>query len=163
MLKVNKFIKICTAVLCVGYSFIFANLLTTCALAHEFRYEVVDDPIKPYVNEYLALLKQACPKFKYSKNYVIEISEELPKPEWVGLCTTKINGFHVQLLEKWWVATPNRVKRKELVYHELSHCFLRKEHEKSPSNYMHESLAGLDEDTFTSQAFIDMREYCGGR
>lgn len=47
---------------------------------------------------------------------------------WIGVCNSYPNGArHIQLRQDWWNSAPAD-SRRSLLYHELGHCALNREH-----------------------------------
>lgn len=143
--------------------FILAFLMTQITQAIEFKYRIIDDELKPYYTEYSNLLRDNCPSGNYTKTnrFIIELVDDLPSEEnWIGICQLKINGFNIKILRPWWNAA-NPSDRKQLMYHELAHCMIHREHEEdNPNHYMYPSLQPLPDYVFINQAIDDIIEYC---
>lgn len=138
--------------------------VTACAnTALVFRYAVIDEELKPYTTEYFNDLKKYCPNGDYNDKvrYVIEITdaEELEEEGWIGVCRHKLNGFHIQLKRSWW-QNASESKRLQLVYHEMAHCLIDREHDPRDYHYMFAYFSGLPKQVFKEQSRIDILEYC---
>lgn len=137
--------------------------LTACARTFEFHYRVVDEELQPNVNAYMKLLDKYCSNKNYntSDRFVIELVDQLEEPNWIGVCYTKYNGFHIQLLKPWY-QSHSAVDQRGLVYHEMSHCLLYREHEDNPKHYMNSYYTSLPEKLYTEQVTQDMVDQCYG-
>lgn len=141
-------------------TFIFTFSVASCVQAVEFNYKKVDDQLKPYVDDYNVLLKYHCPKLVPTNNYSITIVNRFDKPDWIGLCTNKMNGYSIEILKSFWDDS-NPVERRQLIYHELSHCILGLGHrDNDPSHYMYPQILYVPYETYLKQTMDDIEAYC---
>lgn len=141
--------------------FLFSSI-TACANLIQFNYKLVDPPLKSYTDKYLSLLEKHCPDGEYKKRtrYVIELQDDLEEPRWIGVCETQINGFRIAIRKSWWDRN-NESDRTELIYHEMAHCMIYKDHEeKLPGHYMYPYFESIPETIYTEQAINDIKDYC---
>lgn len=160
----NRILKFFIISIITIQSFIIFNTLVACVSQLQFQYRAVDEPLKPYVNDYFKLLEKYCPEHRYYKtdNYVIELVEDLDKDTWIGVCDSKFNGYHIQIKSLWWEKAPDYLKR-ELIYHEMAHCVIFQSHIDDIPHYMNTYFTPLSEITYTKQAIQDIKNYCASK
>lgn len=141
---------------------IFCFTGVQCSRIVEFHYKLVDEPLVPYVNEYKGLLDKYCKNKVYnqSPHYMIELSDELESEDDIGVCYRKLNGFHIKIKNKWWQANTDPDDRRELMFHELAHCFINQDHVNNPNNYMNPFFPYLTPDVYMPQAIEDIKAAC---
>lgn len=142
-------------------TFLSAFAVTACAKAVQFNHKSVDKELIPYVLEYKALLKEYCPNDAYNTTtmYKIELSPRLENDSWLGVCNYKINGFHIQILKSFWDrAEPE--ERRQLMYHELTHCLLDKDHNDDQTHYMYKYFNYVDPAMVKKQLILDIIITC---
>jgi hypothetical protein len=141
-------------------SFLIILSITACASAMEFSYKHVEAPLVEYVRDYNYLLKYHCPKIKPSNHYSIRLENKLDEQTWVGVCTYKLNGYSIEILRAYWTHA-NETQRRQLVYHELSHCILNRKHELDNSaHYMYPVIEDIPYNVYVQQTIDDIEEYC---
>lgn len=142
---------------------IFLFSVSACAGLIVFKYNVVDDELKSYVADYKQLLEKNCPQGGYKdERYVIQMEDELDESAWIGVCTRLGRGFHIAIKRSWWNKA-NLDERTQLMYHELAHCMIDREHDKSTSHYMYAYFYEMPRDMYTAQAVEDIQNYCSVR
>ena len=143
-------------------TFLIAVLLTTCARAIEFHYKIIDIELKPYYNEYHHLLDKNCPTKKYNKTnrFIIELVDDMREEHnWLGVCEQKVNGFSIKIDKGYWDTAVDS-DRRQLMFHELAHCLIYKDHVDDPNHYMDATFGSLPEDVYMKQAIEDIQEAC---
>lgn len=145
---------------------IFMLLIVTnysCAAMFQFNYEVVDDDLKPYVQNYKEHLQTYCKNNKYNttRRYLITKvnKEDFEKPTWIGVCKKQLNGFTIEIQTEFFENASDE-DRQQLINHELSHCMLNKEHVQDVSNYMFETFIQRPKDEYEAQLIKDMKDEC---
>lgn len=118
----------------------------------------VDPELQMYVSEYYDMVKTRCPEKSLDRSYKIEFAPDTD--EWIGLCTFKLNGYHIQINERWWNKTALMRQKRLLMYHELSHCILEKEHIEDPLHYMYPFITFMYYEQYVDQVRSDIDEFC---
>jgi len=135
-------------------------VIASCAGAFDQGYKYVDEPLQEYVRDYHNLVKYHCPKLYISPHYSITFAKKLEKKTWVGVCTKYMSRYNIKILQSFW-ETSNPVERRQLMYHELSHCILDRDHEeKLPGHYMYPSIEYVPYEVYIQQTIDDIESYC---
>lgn len=129
-------------------------LLVSCG-AKEVK---VDPELVSYRDWYFDMVKEECPIGTPVEpdNYTIEFVDGYDDDEWkVGECTTwnMISKRLITIDRKWWSIMPE-IYRKELIAHEMTHCFFNEPHSTDPNNFMYYMLAD-----FTSTSRLEHNIY----
>lgn len=158
MFKLNKLLFKLNVIVA---TFLFTFSLTACARNLVFSYRLVDKELLPYTESYWGLIKEHCKNGKYNNTdrYVIEIVDNMDNETWIGVCSVMINGFHIQLKKDWWDAATEEQKL-ELMYHEMAHCLIDREHINDVTHYMNPYFNTLPKQTYTNQAIEDIKNHC---
>lgn len=120
----------------------------------------VDKDLNVYYKEFMDLSKKQCNKIQKPNQFSIRFSK-LPDDN-IGLCTIYIHRKEVLIDENYW-SISNLETRKQLVFHELTHCILDKHHIDSEDNYMNPYLIELPQDVLYNQVKDNMRLFCEQR
>lgn len=158
---VNSALRIITLVniFCLSY------IITACAASKFLRYEVIDDELAPYYNNYIQLIKHNCKSNKYNdapRKLIVFVDKlkESEKEKELGVCTLGIFGnFKIEILKSWW-DNADPIERQEMIYHEGAHCLLKKEHSPDKHNYLYAYFNTLPLDIATKQAIDDIKSVC---
>lgn len=134
---------------------------TSCVGAFSKSYKYVDDPLKPYVTEYHNLVNIYCPKLSINPHYSITLKDKLNGKKWVGVCTRYANKrWNIQIKRSFW-ETVDVNTRTQLMYHELAHCVINREHEPDLlGHYMFPRIEYVPRELFIQQAIDDIEDYC---
>lgn len=123
-------------------------------------YKNIDKQLQPYYNTYMGLVSLYCPKIKDTLKPQISIYFNYHNDDnWVGICYLYKNKFVVQIDHKYWVNTTED-DRKEIMYHELSHCVLDLDHSPDPKNYMYAYDSHLTITDTINQVISDIKGKC---
>lgn len=135
-------------------------LLTLIAVQTEFHYKEVDPELSSYVVDYYKLLNEYCPKHNYNttKFYTIQFVNKLPGYE-IGVCYRLLNGYKIEINREWW-STENSVNKRQLMYHELAHCVINKDHVSDFHNYMFADFFPIKYQSLNDQVKLDIINYC---
>lgn len=136
-------------------SFTLTFILTFTFLIPE---RVVNKEMEGYYNTYVHQLNTICPgRYKEPHQMIVDI-KPLPKST-IGLCIRLFTKRYMYVDTSHWTYS-NEFKRKQVLYHELSHCLLDKEHVDDYNHYMYFQDTEILPHVFESQVIADMREYC---
>lgn len=118
----------------------------------------VDKQVEEYYNTYVQQLNTICPgKFKEPHQLIVGF-KKLPDTT-IGVCFRLLTKRYMYIDSDYWTYSYD-YKRKQVLYHELSHCFLHKEHVDIPNNYMYYQDSEIMPHVFESQVIADMRTWC---
>ena len=145
------------------FTFLLPILITFVSYSAEFHLALVDKELKPYVLEYHALLTKYCPNHKYRTTpfYSVELTDKFPEgfQDKIGLCSPRINGYEI-LVKTEYFKKLNDNDRRQLLYHELSHCLIMKQHDPDTGNYMYKALYSIPKATYIKQVIKDIKDFC---
>jgi hypothetical protein len=119
----------------------------------------IDKELNSYYKEFMDLGKERCNKIQKPNQFSIKFSKLTDDN--IGLCTVYIHRKEVLIDENYW-AISNLETRKQLVFHELTHCILDKNHIDSEDNYMNPYLIELPKDVLYEQVKDNMVKFCNG-
>lgn len=117
---------------------------------------------QPFVDEYLTIINKECleDQINYPKKTAIFYTNSFPDNQIAGECERWDGGWDIIILRSEWdKITPD--DKRVLIFHELSHCMLLKEHVESPDNYMYSSIVDLNKDVVYDQVLEDAWTHCG--
>lgn len=140
-------------------------LVGTCMTCCIDYHGNIDNELVPYVKEYKGLLTEYCQSMHYNttKNYAIVFVPEMEKVSptlvTVGICYRYLNGFKIEISREFWNRA-TAADRASVMYHELSHCLINKEHVKDPFNYMYPNTSYVSYETLIKQVTADIKERC---
>lgn len=123
--------------------------------------QTVDEPVKPYLNEFISLGNEICPaKIAEHPTYTIHI--EPLAPEIAGVCTRLYFRFTISFNSLHWNKYSEDDKY-QLIAHEASHCFFGINHSDDPYNYMYYAMNNLTKPLVIEQVKKNMRLHCGDK
>lgn len=117
----------------------------------------IPDSVYPYYEEYVSIVKKECPKIKVPRQLLIQFNNL--KNEEVGLCYLYAFKRKIEFDNVYWQTT-NHMMRKQLVFHELTHCILETHHDDSYINYMNSYVAYVPEEKLIEQVKQNAKAYC---
>ncbi len=129
--------------------------LTACAFVVPMR--KIDKDIQPYYDAFIENFTEICGNYN-PPNLVNIHFTKLVSPN-IGGCLSYPFGYTLDIDQEYWDLAPSS-RRVQLVYHELSHCVLGKDHVDNPDNYMYSSLEDLPLETTLNQTRDNMHEFC---
>ena len=128
----------------------------------EWHYKYVDIGLSPYVQEYYNLLHDYCPNKSYNTTvmYNIKIVSDLDD-EAIGVCYRFFSGYKILIKKPWWDMATDANKR-QLIYHEMAHCLIYREHEmRDMSHYMYPEFNNILQEDLLIQTVQDIEDFCG--
>jgi len=118
----------------------------------------INKDLEPYYNTYVKQLDTFCPgKYKEPHQIVIDIKPLVGNN--IGLCFKLFTKRYMYVDENHYEYSDD-YKRKQVMYHEFSHCLLDKEHVADPNHYMYFEDNVILPHVFESQVIADMRTWC---
>lgn len=128
--------------------FIFLFPLRTVAPAPE---------LKVYQKEYNDLVKEECPGLEFPRNLGLGFTT-LSKDE-IGVCNIFLAKRQILVDKTFWNLS-SELDRKQLMFHELTHCTFNIGHVENPNNYMNPYLMHISEEDLIIQVKQVSREQC---
>ena len=122
----------------------------------------VSAPLRPYHLEILKLTRGYCSSDQFFNPSQQLIYFNRLKGQEIGVCIVRAHSFTVQIDPIYWLTSDENAKW-ELMYHELAHCFLLKNHVDNPENYLYPYAVGLNKEEVTKQFIEDLKEHCHGK
>lgn len=117
----------------------------------------IPDSVYPYYEEYVSIVKKECPKIKVPRQLIIEFNDL--KNEEVGLCYLYAFKRKIEFDNFYWQSTSDMM-RKQLVFHELTHCILETHHDDSYTNYMNSYVVYIPEEKLIEQVKQNAKAHC---
>jgi hypothetical protein len=112
--------------------FVLAFLLISLLGYHLIPYHDVAPDVQPYVQEFQVKMWDRCSPEQVRSSWQMSanVRDEVSwfNKETVGVCHYRLLGFDVTLRKDFWNYLDD-TGRRQLVYHELLHCYLNVEHE----------------------------------
>lgn len=120
----------------------------------------VDREIAPYYNEFMEIVESECPNLQLP-NQLFVLFDELNDDE-IGSCTVYLHKKKILIDKNFWSISEARV-RKQLVFHELTHCVLKLNHVDVENNYMYPYIETVPGDQLIEQVRLNVRIACEQR
>lgn len=127
----------------------------------EFKQATVDNEFAPYKNEFYTFLDRGCPsKVKYETNYyTIKFGSPAKPDDWIGICEPHLNGFTIEVEPGFWDRADVQ-DRRQLIYHELSHCVIYRDHVGDVNNYMYPVIMRINPEIMINQLKNNIADFC---
>src|ERR1035437_6156964 len=124
------------------------------------RYE--DPQLTKYVDDYYNLVAKNCNTNNYNTGSMITVEfAKFPKDSTImGVCHRFINGYKIQINRAYWDNELIADEKLQLLFHELAHCVIYKEHVEDKSNYMNAEFYYIQYEKFIKQVTADIRFQC---
>ena len=119
----------------------------------------INTSIQPYYNEFVELVKNECPNLETPRQLIIDFGTL--KDEEIGLCYYFTFKREIKIDSFFW-ETASEFSRRQLVFHELTHCLLNVDHVESEDNYMNPYLIYISEEKLLEQIKLNAKEHCNG-
>lgn len=113
--------------------------------------------LKPFYTEYTAIIKEECPEIKLPKK--ISMGFGTLSMDEIGVCTIFFDKRQIVIDKTYWEMAVES-ERKQLIFHELTHCILNFAHIEDPNNYMNPYLMPISNDTLIQQVRESARVFC---
>lgn len=121
-----------------------------------------DAELEPHVANYYSLTRYICGDKKPINYTRHRIRLDSINGTSIGICKWKLNGFEIVIDKDFWNAPGiTNEDREQLMFHELSHCVLDRDHNFDDKyHYMYPSQIYLPQQTYIPQVLKDMEEFC---
>lgn len=119
-----------------------------------------DKALEPYINEVVTLTKEHCREDQYNHPIHQFVYFKKLKDNAVGECIIKFRTYKILVDKKAWNEY-SEDERWQIVYHEMAHCQLYKDHVDNFHNYMYYSIVPLGKEVVRNQFIEDLRRKCG--
>lgn len=119
----------------------------------------IDPELAPYYQEFLGLYNEFCPNRPLPTKTVIKFN--FKGGTVIGTCTRSYKRSVIEIDPINWYLSP-LMDRKQLMFHELTHCLLSLGHvdERFVDNYMNPVLYPLEEPSLSLQVINNMHYVC---
>ena len=117
----------------------------------------VPKEVDSYYKEFMGIVKKECPKIETPRQFGIYFRRL--KNEEVGLCTLYPFKRIIEIDTFFWVNANNNIRR-QLVFHELTHCILETHHTDDIQNYMNPYLISLPNEVLIEQVKTNANAFC---
>lgn len=136
------------------------GLILSVFLLVEDNVQVLEVPpqAKNYYNEYISYIPKYCKNkvFRFNK---LRISFSPLGEDYIGFCNKTFNERQIILDTSFW-KWMSIDDKKQLLFHELSHCLINKDHVTDPTNYMYPTEYTIPEKVVIEQVKEDIKYYC---
>lgn len=133
---------------------IFASLILFLTVPNKRA----DTDLYPYYKDFMTFSKKKCNKIETPNQFLLTFGTL--KNDQIGLCYSyAFNKREIFIDEAYW-NNATEVEKRQLVYHELTHCILNKDHVNDEKNYMNPYLFPLEEEELYKQLTVNIDEFC---
>lgn len=120
----------------------------------------INKQLKPYEQEVMEIVKQYCKSNQYFRPSQRMMYFHTLKDNAIGMCIILPFSFKIEIDPLFWISADSD-QRTEVIYHEMAHCLLGKEHVDNPNNYMYYSLVDMPKEEVKKQFIKDLEKHCG--
>lgn len=107
------------------------------------------------------IVKQHCEKTQYNApNFFTTIKFGLLKEE-IAYCQRKLNGFVIVFDKLYWDFVLSESDKKQVMMHEIVHCFFKQEHVEDPKHFMAPYFEPMTDSVFDKQVESYLKAKCG--
>lgn len=117
-----------------------------------------DVELYPYYMDFMSFSKKRCDKIETPNQFLLTFKQL--KNDEIGLCYTYPYNKREIFIDEFYWDNASETERRQLVYHELTHCILNKDHVKSENNYMNAYLFPLEEEELYKQLSNNIDDFC---
>lgn len=143
-----------------GVRILFYSTLACVVTSAFVTHKTVDPVLNPFFDSYQTIMHSYCKDGQYIKPRNLEIKfTDLDYPT-IGMCSYNYFGSHKIEIDKTFWKYASEDDRRNVMWHEQTHCFFHVGHVQDPSNYMAPVITHLDEATLTLQVNMFMLERC---
>lgn len=118
----------------------------------------IDPQTREFYKEYISYIPDSCKANILRDNKIVIRFEKLDS-NFIGFCNRMFKRRLILLDSGFWSWT-KETDKKQLLFHELSHCLLNKDHVDNVGNYMYPTQTPILETLFIEQVKLDIQEYC---
>jgi hypothetical protein len=145
-MKQNKRLLFFSSILLAFATYVYAPVV---AVGEDFKF---------YYSQFMVLYNRHCSYRKLPNKIVIKY-KKLPSGI-IGLCTSSAVSATISIDPEYWEMANENFK-KQLMYHELGHCFLDLDHVEDKNHYMNAYVSEISNDELMRQVREDFRNKCG--
>jgi hypothetical protein len=110
--------------------------------------------------EFVTLMHTHCPT-AHTKVVDVVTFNNLKYPI-IGICWGNYYKSLVYIDRRTWTYF-NEAQRRQLLFHELTHCYLNMPHVEDPSNYMYYEFVDMPKEMVTEQVIFNIGKFCEAR
>jgi hypothetical protein len=118
----------------------------------------IDPKTKAMYKEYISYIPKDCRSKALRQNKIVIRFEALDS-DFIGYCNKVFKERIILLDVNYWRWTSTE-DQKQLLFHELSHCLLNKEHVEDITNYMYPAQYSLPMALVIEQVKMDIETFC---
>lgn len=118
----------------------------------------IDPKTKQFYQEYINYIPNDCKEHILRHNKIIIRFEALGS-NFIGFCN-KVFRERIILLDSDFWKWVREADQKQLLFHELSHCLINKNHVDDVTNYMYPTQLAVPEPMYIEQVKQDIETYC---
>lgn len=137
--------------------------LEVAGWAGYYTYDLgVDRDFTSYVTEYDGLYNSVCKvNSDTRRDYLLSIQyyNDSDADGTIGYCQFLLFKNRIRFDKEWW-SSASGFQRRQLVYHELTHCYLNLGHSFDTKNYMYPFIHSMREDMLIQQTKDTLDRVC---
>lgn len=125
-------------------------------------YKNVDPSLQDFVSGYYELVNKDCSdpaKYNSSSFYSIQFITLDKDDSTIAYCQIKNLGYDIRVNRNYWNEM-NVADQRQLMYHELAHCVVYRDHVNDESNYMNPYFYAIPYSKYIKQVVADIKEQC---
>jgi hypothetical protein len=137
-------------------------ILIVALIASALPIRNYDPELSPYIHDYLNLVNKVCKssQYNYPDKTRASFAGKLNEPSWVGQCVYNDDFWAIDIVYNSWKQMSEKDKR-ELMYHELTHCVLKQKHVETNQNYMYYMMIDIEPRELEDQVMEAAWNHCG--
>lgn len=117
-----------------------------------------DNDLYPYYKDFMVFSKKKCNKIETPNQFLLTF--RILKNDQIGLCYTYPYSKREVFIDEFYWNSATEKEKRQLVFHELTHCILDKDHVDNEMDYMNAYLLPLEEDILYKQLTSNIEEFC---
>lgn len=124
---------------------------------------IIESQVTAYFDEFMNEVLQDCDikQINYPDKIIIGFDKTQTRDA-VGECYRSPGLFVIKFDSFGWLISSDEEKRN-LTFHEFTHCVLKQDHVSDPSNYMYPYLTAVPKDKLYKQLHEYTQERCHGK
>ena len=119
----------------------------------------INPAFQEYHDDYMNMVKARCNEDQYEQPVRLFMDFDDLGDSVIGYCEVRIFSYYIKIDRRFW-AESDEVEREQLIFHEMAHCIIDKDHVNDVSNYMFFSTLPRDRQTIRHQVIRDIEDHC---
>lgn len=119
----------------------------------------INPEFQKHYDDYMGMVEKNCKEDQYNKPRRLFIDFDDLDDSAIGYCEIRIFSYYIKIDRRYWLES-NENEHEKLLFHELAHCIIDKDHVSDVSNYMFFMTQPLDEVDVRRQVIEDIKDHC---